>query len=117
MIFVLGYMIIRKKVMLTMSNKTRAGIERHNQNVKGIKSEGDIGVSVIKVYAQIARYGNNPSRFRELQILRKAIKSASGKKHMDYRYAKMKYSEALLCFGEELDSFPKSALVASLKSK
>lgn len=93
-----------------MGNNTKRVVVASNNSFCVEAQEKSVGISLSKVYAQIAKYSNNPSRSNEVQILRKAIKSASGEKHLDSRYAIMKFVDAELCFGEELRRFPKSML-------
>ena len=81
----------------------RVTTTQENSILKNLKPESTIGISVIKVYAQIARFGNNPSRIDELKILRNAIKNANGKAHLDSRYTLMKVSDVRVCFGSEFN--------------
>ncbi len=95
----------------------RVTTTQENSILKNLKPESTIGISVIKVYAQIARFGNNPSRIDELKILRNAIKNANGKAHLDSRYTLMKVSDVRVCFGSEFNSFPTTAFVIPKNSK
>ena len=84
------------------------GVEVTSPNVK-------IGVSVTKVYAQITKYGNNPSRITELTILRNAIQKANDSCHVDSRYTTMKAADVVKCFGDDIKRFPKTAIVIPSK--
>lgn len=68
-----------------------------------------IGVNTNSIYLQIAKYGNNPQREKEMEILKRAAWIADGAKNV--RYAQMTLSEIMTCFGKSLRKLPKSTFI------
>lgn len=72
-----------------------------------------IGVNVSRIYVQIAKFNQNPSRTEEIQILQKAIAYTSNKYNMDAKYTIMELQDVVLCFGKSLKKLPKSTFVST----
>lgn len=67
-----------------------------------------IGVKTTTIYAQMAKYHQNPTRIVQSRILHNALQSARVSKHLDSKYIVMELSEVILCFGESLKKLPKT---------
>ncbi len=67
-----------------------------------------IGVKTTAIYAQMAKYHQNPKRIVQSRILHKALRSARVSKHLDSKYIVMELSEVITCFGESLKKLPKT---------
>lgn len=66
-----------------------------------------IGINVSRVYFQIAKFNQNPSRAKELKILKTAISQAKNKYNLDTRYTIMELQDFVFCFGNNLKKMPK----------
>lgn len=116
MIFVSGFAATRRKVKIVMKNNNQTETVVHIEKVlETFGSKRKIAISVINVYAQIAKFEDNPSRINELRILREAIKRANGKKHIDSRYTIMEVGDIRTCFGDDLRNIPETAVILSVR--
>lgn len=68
-----------------------------------------IGVNTNSIYLQIAKFGNNPQREKEMEILMKAAWVADEAKNV--RYSQMTLAEIMTCFGNSLRKLPKSTFI------
>lgn len=74
--------------------------------------EEKVGVSVSRIYIQIAKYNFNPDRKEEMRILADALRRANNSKtHIDAKYIEMSLKDIMVCFGKCLRSLPKSTFI------
>lgn len=71
----------------------------------------EVGVRITTIYAQIARFSNNPSRHKEISILRDALSKAGNDKYRQYRYVSMTLQDIIVCFGDNLKSLPIASFI------
>lgn len=71
-----------------------------------------VGVSVSRIYIQIAKYNFNPDRKEELRILDDALRRANNSKtYIDAKYIEMTLRDIMVCFGRHLRKLPKSTFM------
>ena len=76
-----------------------------------IYPDKEVGVNTNTVYLQIAKYGNNPKRGKEIELLLKAAWAVDESKNKNIRYTKMTLSDIMICFGKNLRRLPKSTFI------
>lgn len=71
----------------------------------------EVGVRITTIYAQIARFCNNPSRHKEINLLLDALGTAGNDKYRQYRYVSMTLQDIIVCFGDNLKSLPVASFI------
>ena len=96
-----------QKVMAEKKVKSYEAIRRLYRTSPNLR----IRVNADSLYLQVARYGNNPDREKELRILQKALWDVNNPKFKNARYARMSIADIITCFGDSVKMAPKNLLL------